>query len=215
MSESERLHEALEKLLADQSPGQDVVDLPTDEQRMVRMAQLLQGSRNEGPSAEFVERLRARVIPRRDRVSRRAAVLSSLGTLAAGIAAGFELNRSTRSAPPHPQAALVGSNGRWMQVASMADLPEGAIQPFTAGSVQGFLINNGGHIRALSRICTHMGCTLTFVRDEQAFMCPCHGAEFDMYGQVRYGPHQYTQKLPPLPPLGVRVTGEAVEVWSV
>jgi len=51
--------------------------------------------------------------------------------------------------------------------------------------------------------------------DEQAFVCPCHGAEFDVQGHVRYGPYGYDQKLPPMPTIKVRVNGESVEVWSV
>lgn len=215
MNESERLDKAIEKILADQSPRDEIVHLTEDEQGMVRMAQLLRGSKSQGPSPEFEERLRVKVLARPDRVSRRTAVLSGLGALAAGIVGGFSLDRSTRSTPPQSEPALVGTNGQWIKVANFSDLAEGAIQPFTAGAVQGFLINRGGHIHALSRICTHMACTLNFHGDEQAFVCPCHGAEFDMRGNVLYGPHKYDQKLPPLPKIETRVNGQSVEVWSV
>ncbi len=39
---------------------------------------------------------------------------------------------------------------------------------------------------ALSAICPHLGCTIQ--ETESAFMCPCHGSQFDRQGNVRHGP---------------------------
>jgi cytochrome b6-f complex iron-sulfur subunit len=215
MSDREQFDQALEKLLADQSPIQEVSGLNDEEQRMLRMAQLLRGSTDQGPRAEFVSRLHHRLMPAGRRVSRRTAILSTLSALAAGVVAGFGLERAIGPPLAPPQVPLVGASGRWMPVAELADLPEGAIKPFTAGAVQGFLVNRGGQIRALSRICTHMGCLLRFSHGEQAFVCPCHGAEFNLDGQLRYGPDKYGQTLPPLPSIDVRIRGQVVEVRSV
>jgi nitrite reductase/ring-hydroxylating ferredoxin subunit len=110
---------------------------------------------------------------------------------------------------------LVGANGRWYPVASLADLPDGTIRPFTAGAVQGFLIHRNGQLQALSRICTHMGCTLQVNRAEQTFECPCRGAEFDLGGRLISGDEEYHRPLPPLPPIRTRVRGETVEVFGV
>ncbi len=54
-----------------------------------------------------------------------------------------------------------------MPVAELAALPDGAIKPFTAGAVQGFLINRGGQIHALSRVCRsrHGFCSLALPHD--------------------------------------------------
>ena len=109
----------------------------------------------------------------------------------------------------------MGANGRWFAVANVAEMPEGAVRPFTAGALQGVLINRGGRLKARSRICTHMGCVLNLDRGEQSFVCPCHGAEFDLNGNLRYGPHGYGLPLPPLPEITVRVNGTSVEVWSI
>jgi nitrite reductase/ring-hydroxylating ferredoxin subunit len=100
-------------------------------------------------------------------------------------------------------------------VASAAELPHGAVKPFKTGHVQGYLINHGGRIKALSRICTHMGCQLDFQQREQAFVCPCHGAEFSLSGHVNYGPNGYPVQLPPLPEIWVRQQADRIEVWSV
>lgn len=36
--------------------------------------------------------------------------------------------------------------------------------------------------------CTHRGCDLDYHSDEKRLYCPCHGAEFDLYGRVLKGP---------------------------
>lgn len=47
---------------------------------------------------------------------------------------------------------------------------------------------------ALSRICTHQGCTVDVTGG--AFTCPCHGSQYDNTGSVTNGPA--TQSLPNL-----------------
>jgi len=56
---------------------------------------------------------------------------------------------------------------------------------------------------------------LRFSADEPAFVCPCHGAEFNLHGDLRYGPNTYGQPLPPLPSIEVRVKDQSIEVWTV
>jgi nitrite reductase/ring-hydroxylating ferredoxin subunit len=213
MSDEDRFEQALEKLLADRSPRSEVTGLSEEQQRMVRMVQLLRGSRGQEPAAELADRLHARLFPQKHRVSRRTAFLSGLGALAAGVLAGLGLDRAVQNAPSGSQEPLVGANGRWYPVATLSDLPDGAMRPFTAGAVQGFLIRRNGQLWALSRVCTHMGCTLQINRAEQTFECPCHGAEFDFQGHL-HNLGKYGQVLPSLPPIKTRVKGETVEVFG-
>lgn len=52
-----------------------------------------------------------------------------------------------------------------------------------------FLIKNGNQIRALSAICTHLGCTPNWIADEKLIRCPCHGSIFSPEdGRVLGGP---------------------------
>lgn len=217
MKNQTRLERAIEKLLAGRSPRSEARQLSRDEQRMLRMAQLLRGARGQAPDPEFRGRLQEHVVSRQRGISRRGVLLSAFGSLAAGVAAGVALDRMEQPSSPATGASgtLVGENGRWFLVAHVADVPDGTILSFDAGALQGFLINQGGSLRALSRICTHMGCILNLDRSEQAFVCPCHGAEFDISGKLRYGLHGYGQPLPPLPGIQVRANGEAIEVWSI
>jgi Rieske Fe-S protein len=45
-----------------------------------------------------------------------------------------------------------------------------------------------GHVTALSSVCPHLGCRVSWHADEKAFMCPCHGGAFDIKGAVKAGP---------------------------
>lgn len=67
----------------------------------------------------------------------------------------------------------------------------GSIDRFEPGSVTAFVggrfylsrLANGGFL-ALSRTCTHLGCTVPWVDDEKRFVCPCHASAFDINGDV-------------------------------
>jgi cytochrome b6-f complex iron-sulfur subunit len=37
-------------------------------------------------------------------------------------------------------------------------------------------------------VCTHLGCTVTWVQEQQHFVCPCHGSQYDAQGRVVKGP---------------------------
>jgi cytochrome b6-f complex iron-sulfur subunit len=67
----------------------------------------------------------------------------------------------------------------------------GAVAAFAPYSVTAFQrgrfylvrLADGGFL-ALSRTCTHLGCTVPWVADEKKFVCPCHASVFDMTGAV-------------------------------
>jgi cytochrome b6-f complex iron-sulfur subunit len=49
-----------------------------------------------------------------------------------------------------------------------------------------FLLRKGNSFRAVSAVCTHLGCTVNLVG--KGFHCPCHGSVFDESGAVVSGP---------------------------
>jgi cytochrome b6-f complex iron-sulfur subunit len=219
MTDTERFEEAVDKVVADRSPRAEITGLSMQEQLMVRMAQLLHGTQTRSVDPAFSDRLHNRLFGGGRKYSRRTAFLSSLGAMAAGLLAGLGLDRSLNgtTSTTDGNIPLVGKNGRWVPVAQVVDLPHGAVQSFSAGALRGFLINHHGQLRAVSGVCTHMGCSVNFNANEQHFVCPCHGAEFDVHGRFLYGWHgrPYSPALSPLPAIGLRVKGSAVEIWTV
>ena len=49
-----------------------------------------------------------------------------------------------------------------------------------------FVFRDNGGFRALSAVCTHLGCTVR--QEKKGFFCPCHGSVFDANGFVLSGP---------------------------
>ena len=41
---------------------------------------------------------------------------------------------------------------------------------------------------ALSQLCTHQGCSLSYSKSAKQLICPCHGGTFDTNGNVVSGP---------------------------
>ena len=67
----------------------------------------------------------------------------------------------------------------------------GPIERFEPGSVTAFpqgkfylaRLQDGGFL-ALSRRCTHLGCTVPWDSGENLFVCPCHASTFAITGEV-------------------------------
>jgi cytochrome b6-f complex iron-sulfur subunit len=72
-----------------------------------------------------------------------------------------------------------------------AIITAGSIDKFIPGTVTAFVrgkfylarLADGGFL-ALSRTCTHLGCTVPWVAAQNKFICPCHSSEFDISGEV-------------------------------
>ena len=71
----------------------------------------------------------------------------------------------------------------------------GPIERFAPGTVtaipsgQFYLACLGdGSFLALSRICTHLGCSVPWDEEKNQFICPCHGSTFNLTGEVLTAP---------------------------
>jgi len=51
-----------------------------------------------------------------------------------------------------------------------------------------FIVNTGKELFALSAVCTHLGCLVSWYRHENRFRCPCHIGQYDIRGNVVAGP---------------------------
>jgi menaquinol-cytochrome c reductase iron-sulfur subunit len=50
------------------------------------------------------------------------------------------------------------------------------------------LRQNETETKAMSNICTHLSCRVTFSEERQEYLCPCHDAQFTIDGQIVRGP---------------------------
>lgn len=245
----------LEALLGQGRPSPESVE-NRDEAEMARLAAELAATavtERAEPDPAFVEQLRLRMrdadagirsirVPppvreparpagaSRWRLSRRDLLQAGLG-VAAGLAAGL-VGVSLR--PDQDQRRLAGNDGRlvagdgyWAEVARVEEVPEGSAVRFSTMAFDGFVVNDGGEIRALSSVCTHMGCTLHYRPDWRDLRCPCHGASFDLAGRLAngrsawqgHGPYRgdataYPIDLPDLVRPRVKVSDGVVYVWT-
>ena len=182
----------------------------------LRLAIELRAARpgSDAPREEFVADLHRRLaepeVARAPMPVGRRLVLG--GALAAtGAVAGASIDRAvTRGESPPGDGTMIPDSGRWHPVVAAADLPEGAVRPFDAGSTTGFVTRDGGRLRAVSGVCTHQGCRL-HLEGGARLRCPCHQALFALDGAVLH--HRLPAPLPALPRLAVRQAGGIVQVY--
>jgi cytochrome b6-f complex iron-sulfur subunit len=117
---------------------------------------------------------------RRSFLSRVAAVLGTLAVFEAGwIGATFLGRRRSRaSSEEGPGAQVAGPVERFER---------GSVTAFREGHFYLVRLEDGGFL-ALHRKCTHLGCTVPWIADEQRFTCPCHASAFDIRGDVLSAP---------------------------
>jgi cytochrome b6-f complex iron-sulfur subunit len=114
-------------------------------------------------------------------ISRRGFFELAFGWAAALLALGASAAAAGRFMIPN---VLYEADSR-LKAQKPEDYPEGAT--FLPES-RLFILRKGNGFRAVSAICTHLGCTVNLGADGQSFACPCHGSHFDGQGKVTGGP---------------------------
>lgn len=164
------------------------------------------------------------------RLSRRQILQGGLGAaigLAAGLV-GISVSANRRGEAPTLGGSdpLIAGDGFWQEVARTTELPPGTAVRFSTAAFDGFVVNDDGEIRALSSVCTHMGCTLQYRPSWQDLRCPCHAASFDFSGRLANGrrawrespypgdARAYPIELPDLVRPNVKVEDGAILVWT-
>lgn len=92
----------------------------------------------------------------------------------------------------------------------LGDVPVGGVKVIEYGSKPAIVMRSTELIYALSRVCTHLACTVEWHPGQKEFLCPCHPGRYDQFGNVLGGP-------PPLPleRFPVKVEGEKIIVGEV
>jgi nitrite reductase/ring-hydroxylating ferredoxin subunit len=221
---SPRLDAFVDRILRNRRPRRFPAD--DEEARLMLTAAALKAGQPgaDAPRPEFVEKLE-RMLRReveneaarsRTPLITRRRLLGGAAAGAAAVAAGAGLDRlvdrAVESGAPATTAELVPHTGRWIDVAAVEEVPVGRPLRFSAGAIEGFVVNHGDRIQAVSAMCTHMPCSLVANPTEQRLDCPCHGAWFDLDGRPM--PGSYQDGLRPLPAVRTRVVGGRVQVFG-
>lgn len=108
----------------------------------------------------------------------------------------------------------------------LTQLADGDATRFTSPQNGGFIMQDGGGDNARGDVaysgyavkqgsktyffavnCSHLGCSVNWVKDSKRFECPCHGSIFNPDGTVNHGPAAY-----PLSHLKVTPQGDSLLV---
>jgi cytochrome b6-f complex iron-sulfur subunit len=203
-----------------------------DEAAEIRAAITLRagGAGSGEPSQEFVTGLRDRLaaelaesggtttpVTTIRTATRRRAIQLAAAAATAGVAAGAALDRvlagAAEAAPAvQAQQTLRPDAGTWRTVAASADLGDGAVRAVDLGTVSAFVERSEAGLRAVSGICTHLGCHLALNAPARELTCPCHNAAFALDGRlVRY---ELRTPPPALPELAVREVEGSVQIFA-
>lgn len=130
-------------------------------------------------------------------ISRRDFMRTAIGAIGAIITAGFGIPGIAYIVGP----ALQEKVEDWILLGSTGNVKTGEPTLFraTVETKTGWVSDtvehavyvssdDGQNFKALSNVCTHLGCRVRWVEDEQVFHCPCHNAQFDKDGKVLSGP---------------------------
>ena len=70
-----------------------------------------------------------------------------------------------------------------IEAGSVDNFPLNSVTAFVRGQFYLCRLEDGGFL-ALSRKCTHLGCTVPWVAEKNTFICPCHSSAFNIKGEV-------------------------------
>ncbi|GEM_PF-958118 len=222
----ERMHLYVDALLNRKRPKRVTVDSEQDWMALQFAARLVGDAEGDAePSAAFVAALQAKVVsasaPSAASPSRRGLLAAAVAGVAAGLG-GFGLGRLTATAPEPPaspaqvaapsQPAMVREErGQWFAVAKLSQFSTEWVMRFTAGAVEGHLVRHGNKIYAVSAICSHLPCSLSYQNDKRSFLCPCHDVSFSLAGEAINARRPYD----PLTPIQVKIEGDDIMVLSI
>ena len=84
---------------------------------------------------------------------------------------------------PRRKREKTAGSGAIIDAGSVEKFPNESVTAFIRGKFYLCRLKDGGFL-AVSRKCTHLGCTVPWLDKEKRFACPCHGSSFDITGAV-------------------------------
>lgn len=113
-----------------------------------------------------------------------------IGNLAKGAGTLIVLPTLITACEEDPIVDPNGNNGDELLVVDLTDTQNSALLSAGGSVVRNnvIIINSGGNYIALSSVCTHQGCQVTYNASNNNLPCPCHGSLFSTKGSVLNGP---------------------------
>jgi cytochrome b6-f complex iron-sulfur subunit len=84
---------------------------------------------------------------------------------------------------PHKKAVRKEDTNSIIDAGLVDDFLISSVTAFPRGRFYLARLDDGGFL-AISRQCTHLGCTIPWDDKEKRFVCPCHSSVFDIRGDV-------------------------------
>ncbi len=106
--------------------------------------------------------------------------LASLGFVTLQFAGGVYLFSMPRF--------KAGEFGGVFTVGKTSDLPSAGSAPLAFPKVKLWISNTDQGVFAIYKVCTHLGCLYNWNTQENKFICPCHGSQFQLNGEYIRGP---------------------------
>jgi len=88
---------------------------------------------------------------------------------------------------PRNKPVQTGTFGALMVVGAVDAFEPDTVTAFPRGQFYLARLADGGFL-AMSRRCTHLGCTVPWSDEAKQFLCPCHSSAFDIRGDVVRSP---------------------------
>lgn len=104
-----------------------------------------------------------------------------------GALAFLELGWITSSILRSPKKAEQGDAPKLVDVGGIGEFVPGTVTPIPQGQFHLACLPDGS-LLALSKSCTHLGCSVPWDAEKTKFVCPCHGSTFDLHGRVLTSP---------------------------
>lgn len=81
-----------------------------------------------------------------------------------------------------------GEFGGTFTIGTVAELPEQGSAPMNFPKVKLWISNTENGLMALYKVCTHLGCLYNWSDQDDKFVCPCHGSQYQRDGTWIQGP---------------------------
>jgi cytochrome b6-f complex iron-sulfur subunit len=98
------------------------------------------------------------------------------------------LDSCSKATDPAPGSGGLITGGTTLDLSIAANNALNTIGGFVSSGNLIIIRTSSTEYIALSNVCTHQGCTVSYNSSVKKLVCPCHGAQFSTSGSVLQGP---------------------------